>query len=280
MADYLARGDSPLTPAQWAELDRQVAAIAESALVGRRFIDVSGPWGPGMQGIPTDHYSGVGRGSIDMLGETGEAMIRSRERQHLALPILYKDFTVHWRDIETSDQFHTPFDFGPVLQAAADVAHTEDQLIFHGDEGCGYVGLLNVSGRLSLPLTDWGPLGAAFDQIVEATTLLTDRGYFGPYAVVVSPMRYAQLSRVHAQTGVLEIEQIQKLARAGVYRTAILNPNQAVVVSTGAGNLDLVMALDLITAYLGPEKMNHEFRVLEIIAPRIKRPESIFVLEG
>ena len=72
--------------------------------------------------------------------------------------------------------------------------------------------------------------------------------------------------------------KFQKLCQAGVYRTSVLDQDQAVVVSVGAGNMDLVMALDLVTAYLSPEKMNHYFRVLEIVALRIKRPESIVVL--
>ncbi len=42
-------------------------------------------------------------------------------------------------------------------------------------------------------------------------------------------------------------------------------------------NIDLVIAQDLITAYLGPEGMDHLFRVFESIILRVKRPESICV---
>jgi uncharacterized linocin/CFP29 family protein len=280
MADFLSRDDSPLNDEQWAAIDQHVSSVAEATLVGRRFIEISGPWGPGMQVIPSDIYAGMGQGAVDMLGEAESDLIRSAERQHLALPIIFKDFMLHWRDIETSEQFHTPLDTGLVLQAATHCANTEDNLIFHGNAALGYHGLLTAPGRLSLAMADWSPLGAAFDQVVQATTLLTEHGYFGPYALVTSPARYAQLNRVHSQTGVLEVEQIQKLCRAGVFRTALLAPNQAVVVSVGAGNMDLVMALDLVTAYLGPENMNHYFRVLESVALRIKRPESIVALEG
>ena len=280
MADYLMREQAPLTEEQWAELDRRVSAVGESTLVGRRFIEVSGPWGPGMQVVPSDTFAGINRGAIDLLGEVECDRIRSTARDHIPLPIIHKDFQLHWRDIETAQQFRVPLDYGPAVQAATYCAYTEDELIFHGSREYGYDGLLTVEGRQTAPLTDWSSPGAAFDQVVAATASLTDKGYYGPYALVVSPSRYAQLNRVHAQTGVLEIEQIQKLCQAGVYRTSVLQPNQAVVVSVGAENMDLVMALDLVTAYLGPEKMNHSFRVLEIVALRIKRPESIVALAG
>jgi uncharacterized linocin/CFP29 family protein len=44
-------------------------------------------------------------------------------------------------------------------------------------------------------------------------------------------------------------------------------------------NLDLVVAQDLVTAYLGPENMDHHFRVLESLVLRIKRPGAICALE-
>jgi len=38
------------------------------------------------------------------------------------------------------------------------------------------------------------------------------------------------------------------------------------------------VAQDLITAYLGPENMDHTFRLMEILALRIKRPGAICTL--
>jgi hypothetical protein len=41
-----------------------------------------------------------------------------------------------------------------------------------------------------------------------------------------------------------------------------------------------VVAQDLITAFLETSKMNHYFRVFEILALRIKRPAAICTIEG
>ncbi|HEY3297967.1 MAG TPA: family 1 encapsulin nanocompartment shell protein, partial [Armatimonadota bacterium] len=77
----------------------------------------------------------------------------------------------------------------------------------------------------------------------------------------------------------LEINQVRELVTAGVFQTPVIEDNAAVIVSTGPQNMDVAVAQDLVTAYLGPEHMNQPFRVLESLSLRIKRPESICTLE-
>ncbi|HEX6987555.1 MAG TPA: family 1 encapsulin nanocompartment shell protein, partial [Planctomycetaceae bacterium] len=156
----------------------------------------------------------------------------------------------------------------------------EDTLIVHGyaGEGLSLPGLLTVDGRISVPLTDWktGP-GAAFENVVQATERLVLSGFSGPYALLCSPSLYASLLRVYPQTQILEIEQIRRLVSAGVYQSSVLLGDSAVLVANGAENLDLVVGQDLTTGYLGPVDLNHDFRVLESVALRIKRPGAICV---
>jgi len=60
----------------------------------------------------------------------------------------------------------------------------------------------------------------------------------------------------------------------------VLGDDRGVVVALGPHNLDIAVVQDLVTAYLGPNGMDHEFRVMESIALRIKRPGAICTLEG
>lgn len=39
--------------------------------------------------------------------------------------------------------------------------------------------------------------------------------------------------------------------------------------------IDLAVAQDMITAYVGPEGMDHRFRVLESLVLRVKQPGAI-----
>ena len=77
----------------------------------------------------------------------------------------------------------------------------------------------------------------------------------------------------------LEIEQVQKLAASVRYRSGAIPDGKALVVATGASNMDLVVAQDLTVAYLAAENLNHLFRVLETVVLRIKRPQAIVTLE-
>src|SRR5207247_1786116 len=80
------------------------------------------------------------------------------------------------------------------------------------------------------------------------------------------------LNRVFDNTGVLEVEQIEKLARRGVFATGILPELTAVLVDSGGQNMDLAVGVDLTVAYVERSNLNHHFVVLKSLALRIRRP--------
>ena len=123
-------------------------------------------------------------------------------------------------------------------------------------------------------------MGRAFGDVVAGVQALTDQGFTGPYALVVSPRQYAQLNRVFDDTGVLELEQVEKLARRGVYPTAVLPEPGALLVDSGAQNMDLAIGLDLSTAYVESDNLNHRFRVLESLVLRIRRPGAVLTFQS
>ena len=47
MSDYLMRDAAPLSAEEWAKLDEVVVNTAKTLLVGRRFIELTGPLGAG-----------------------------------------------------------------------------------------------------------------------------------------------------------------------------------------------------------------------------------------
>jgi uncharacterized linocin/CFP29 family protein len=279
MTDYLLREQAPLTSEQWERIDAAVEDTGRRALVGRRIVPVSGPLGGGVQVVPEYVFRGTDRGGVDLLGESDTGVVRASERRFLPLPLLYKDFRLHWRDLQVQRELNLAIDTGPAEAAAAVVARTEDDLVFNGSPELGLEGLLTAAGRGVLAVSDWNAMGNAFRDVVAATQYLTDAGFYGPYAVVASPRMYAAMNRVYENTGVLEIEQVQKLAGGGVYRSASIPDGRALVSAVGASNMDLVVGQDLAVAYLASENLNHDFRVMESVVLRIKRPQAIVTLE-
>jgi uncharacterized linocin/CFP29 family protein len=278
MSEFLMRENAPLSQEQWDKLDKTVVEVAKANLVGRRFIEVFGPLGAGMQSVSIDVFETSG-GAIDLCGEEEDTMIKIKEKRLLPMPIVYKDFTIHWRDMESSKQLGLPFDTSVAAAASAFCAMAEDKLIFYGDKGLGHEGLLTVKGTKKLKRSDWMQEGKAFEDVVKATEALLSAGFYGPYALVVSPQLYATMNRVYKNTGILEIEQVKKLATGGVFQSPALKPEDALVVSVGPQNMDLAISQDLVTSYMGEDKMNYMFRVFEVIGLRIKQPGSICILE-
>mgnify|MGYP005833297917 CR=1 FL=1 len=286
MDDFLMRDDAPLTTEEWARLDDVVVAAAKKLLVGRRVIPVHGPVGPGLQTLVVDRYqvspACVHQGGAEGCCEGGECqgecdceVVDVSQRMIVQVPLIHKDFVLHWRDIATSRQFGLPLELGQAAAAAAMVARKEDEMIFAE---------LLAAAKTRVAAGDWDQPGSVFANLVAASSALVEAGAYGPYAAVVSPAVYAKMHRPMGGggrgmgIGMLEIVQARELASGGVFQTPALKDSQALLIAQGPQNVDLMLGQDLATAYLGPEAMAHRFRVLESLALRIKRPEAIAVI--
>lgn len=270
--------DSPLTNEEWNQLDATVIDMARRQLVGRRFIDIYGPLGEGIQTITNDVYDESRFGGLSLRGESLE-MTQPSRRVSMTIPILYKDFMLYRRDVAQARTLGMPLDMSAAANAAAGGALMEDDLIFNGAAEFDLPGLMNVKGRLTHLKSDWMESGNAFADIVEARNKLLKMGHSGPYALVVSPELYALLHRVHKGTNVLEIEHVRNLVTDGVFQSPTIKGRSGVLVATGRHNLDLAIAEDFDSAFLGDEQMNSLFRVYECVVLRIKRPSAICTLE-
>lgn len=280
MTEELLRRDSPLTEDEWNRLQDVVVQVAKRRLVGRRFIDIYGPLGPGVQTVKYETYKNATPGGVDYIGEASTGAISVEASKYAPLPMIYKDFQIHWRDLEASRKFGIPLDTSAAAGAASFCAGREDALIFHGDKNLGIEGLLNVKGSTGLAMSNWEEAGSGFRDVVEATRLLHESGHYGPYAMVLSPKRFAQLHRIYERTGVLEVRTIRDLVTDGIFQSDILRDDAGVIVATGYPNFDLALSLDLRVAYLGEENLNPQFRVVECALLRIKHPDAICVLRA
>jgi uncharacterized linocin/CFP29 family protein len=276
------RDNAPLNVEEWARLDEIVVDTARRSLVARHFIHLTGPLGIGTRCIPdmiTNSKHFFQSQNKDVVGHEVDGARIIAAQNILALPLISRDFHLSWDEIKTMREIGQLMDFAQVVEASAACASLEDKLIFLGIPQQGYEGLLNVQGRNIIPLRDWDKPHEPFNNIVAAIEKLMLAGFHKPFAVIVNPKLYIMTQRIAKGTSRLESELIQIIAEGGLFHCPIVPIEQAVVVSQGEHNFDLVVAQDLITAYLGSENMNHHFRVMESILLRIKNPGAICVLE-
>ncbi|RMH81100.1 MAG: bacteriocin [Acidobacteria bacterium] len=278
--DFLGRDQSPLSFEEWDYLENTIVDVAKKTLICRRFMPVVGPIGPGHQMVSYDVYLGVEPGVCEV--RPGEEMeicepVRTGRRKHVSIPTIYKPFTVSWRDLEYFRQFNLPMDTSQAAAAAFATAVAEDTLVIHGNRKLDMEGLLTVEGRQTMSMSDWDVMGNAFNDVSLGISKLSEKGFYGPYYLLLNPREYFKLNRVYHNTGLLEIEQIRKLV-SDVYHTPIVPEGKAILISSGPQNLDMVVALDISLAFTETSNMVHHFRVMEMVVPRIKRPGAIMVI--
>jgi uncharacterized linocin/CFP29 family protein len=266
MADYLSRGDSPFSTEKWADIDDAVVNAAKSTLIGRKFIPLYGPVGPGTFVVAKDKLV-EGEGNI--VGSSGKTFI--------PLNTLYRDFIYPWRDIEYFEENNLPLDLSRVSYAARLLSLEEDKLLFYGDSERGIEGILNAEGRQEYTTGDWEE-GSAYDDVTKILSLLRSKNMLDPYVLVVSPDIYAELNKVYKDTPYLDSERIEKLG-VKIYSSPALKENDGFMVSVSKDHMDLAIGQDIITTFLETTDMNHYFRIMEILGLRVKNAESIVTLK-
>lgn len=125
--DFLMRDGAILNPEQWTELDAVVVKTAKTVLTGRKFLDIYGPLGAGTEAIATDALP-TPTVSEDFYGE-GENAAGLGTRKVQQIPLLYSDFTLSWRELESASQAGRPISFSRAAASAALTATAEDKLI-------------------------------------------------------------------------------------------------------------------------------------------------------
>jgi len=268
MESILMRGSSPLTPEQWQLIDSTVSQVAQRILVGRRILDLYGPLGFGAYTVPLYTYPGG-----------GESPVRAKMMRHLPMATLMQEFIITVKDLELMNSGQ-PFDIAPIAAAATQAALAEDRLLLYGDPEEGTAGLLNAEGRTILPLGDWTEEGVALTDVGKSIAALIGENFYGSYAVILHPMRFAQVQRVVGKRGLMEIDMLEKQATGGIFVSPIMPLDKVLVVTTQPQYLDLAVGLDLAAGYIETVDLEHRFRLMETLALRVKQAGAICALEG
>jgi uncharacterized linocin/CFP29 family protein len=259
---YLAREDAPFGSEVWDKLDEVMKTAAKSQLVGRRLLDVEGPYGLGLKAVPLpdpemEDDSGITLGGV------------------LPLAWIEKVFTLGVRDLAAYERDKVVLSTSRVAEAAVEAARLEDELIFHGAGGMD--GLMTVEGANQVNLSGWEEVGTAADEIIGAITTLDEAGFHGPYALALAPGRYNALFRLYGQQNRSELEHIRMMVTDGIYKAPILNDG-GVLVATGRLSATIVLGQDMTVGFIGPVGPRIEMTISESLTLRIRRPNAICVL--
>jgi uncharacterized linocin/CFP29 family protein len=140
---------------------------------------------------------------------------------------------------------------------------------------------------IGVPGVIYGP--ATFEAVSSAYSQLQAAGQYGPYALVLETVPYADTFAPLPATLTLTADRIKPLVTAGYFGSGTLPPNPppapaapyyGVLVSLGGNTMDLVVGSAPITAFLQEDTTgNFRFRVLQRFALRVKDPTAIVILK-
>jgi uncharacterized linocin/CFP29 family protein len=265
---------NPLSENESNSLLKLVSVIGDST-VARRIIETTGPLGPGAQTVPAEILVGITDGTKGLLREAGTA-VKATARQSRVVPIIWKDFVIHWRDLEQSRQNRNlGFSLAKAAAAAACCARSEDQLVLYGDHSLGYSGLMTVDGSQGFRDLRWSQAGDAFSNISDMIRTLARRGHSGPFSAIVSPNIYSNMHRVLKGSPLLEVTHVRALLAGGLVASPLLRADSGLVLSNGKQNVELLLCAETSLAFLGAKKMNLPFRVFKSLYLNVRRADSI-----
>ncbi len=257
MTDYLMRDGAPFGAEMWDKIDKEVVEVIKHTLVGRRFISLVGPLGWGVDLAPK--FGPVGK----------EPFALQDKPEYLPLVELSQSFLLRARHLAMAEQ--TPFglDLGSIAQASIALAKAEDQLLLGG---------LLKAAKQTAPLGDWTALGGPFQAVSAAIGKLRASGFEAPYVLVMSPAQYAALAGIMSM-GRRELDMVEKLAGGGIFQWADMADGQVLIVAAAPWNVDMVVGQDVATGHTGNVGLDHEFKVFETLALRLKRPGALLLLK-
>jgi uncharacterized linocin/CFP29 family protein len=137
---------------------------------------------------------------------------------------------------------------------------------------------------IPVPLLDKtipGVYGAnTFQNVASAYAKLQKKGQYGPYALVLETIPYADTYAPVAAGLVITADRIKPLMTAGFYGSGTLLASRGVLVSLGGNTMDLVVGLDATVAFMQQDPNgNFRFRVVQRFALRLKDSSAVVRLE-
>ncbi len=233
--------------------------------------------------------------SAATISMTGETQVRDNVKAtevDVKLPVISKDFKLHWRDVIAARRRSEPLDMANIRNAARQVAEEEDKLLLSGEysgwPALGIEGLTSqpTNGNTEASAGAW-PANSVTDIKDAIEEEFTD-GYYGPYALILTPAQYVGLLVKYSgersylafiQTDILPVGS-KVLVSPNIFAEDDGVQDSAILCQPGADNFDMLVAQDTTSYMVQDEDMNTLGKVYEVVAPRIKRPASICEITG
>jgi len=273
-------------------LEKAITKTVRPMLIGRQLMPIITLAHAGFRKYTYYTENDMGQAIIDMQGEEQSQDLVDLDEEHVKIPIIHKEYTLHWRDVLMRREGGQDLNSQHAENAARQVAEEEDKLILTGE----------VAGTLAWPALDieglctaTGNLGAAggawptnvLANVATAKQALRAQGFYGPYRLITPSVIYGYLEAMIANTEKWYFQAVGELI--GGVENILVSDNliasdgnaldSALLVDVQPGNFHLVVGADVTNHLAQKPDMNYFGRIWEAVVPVIKRPTAIYEIQ-
>lgn len=281
-----------LTSEEIKYIEEAIVKTVRPILVGRQLMPIRTLGHAGYQKYYYYTETDMSQALIDMYGEEESQDEVKLTEEDVSIPIIHKEYTLHWRDVEARRQRGEDLNTQHAENAARQVAEEEDKLIITGEySGWPAMGLAGLVGSCpAANRTDgnaWTTPANILTDLATGKNGLRALGFYGPYKLIVTPSVYAYMEKIAAggagsdkwffqAVGEL-IGGVENILISGsLYATADAGVDEALLVDVTKGNFELIVGADLSHWLQQTKNMNYFGKVWEAVVPVIKRPNAIW----
>jgi len=273
-------------------LEKAITKTVRPILIGRQLMPIISLAHAGFRKYTYYTENDMGQAIIDMQGEEQSQDLVDLDEEHVKLPILHKEYTLHWRDVLMRRESGQDLNSQHAENAARQVAEEEDKLILTGE----------VAGTLAWPALDieglctatgnQGAAGGAWPtnvvaNVATAKQALRAQGFYGPYRLIVPSVIYGYMEGLIGTTDKWYFQAVGELI--GGVENILVSDNliasdgnardSALLIDVQPGNFNLVVGADITNHLAQKPDMNYFGRVWEAVVPVVKRPLAIYEIQ-
>lgn len=262
--NILKKSLAPITDKAWKEISEQADRILNIYLTARKFVDIDGPNGMEMGGVPT--------GRLLLPGEASNTGINYGIRDYLPLVEVRKPFDLDLWELDNVNRGARNVELGPLEEAAKEIAMFEENAIYQGFKEGMIKGMKDSS---VYPDTDFPKNPDDLLKTIAAHIInLRKNAVDGPYDLIVHDQKWQGL--INLAKGYPLVKQLKSLIKGKI----IINHGSeySFLVSERSGDLELTLGQDLSLGYDSHNTEKVKLYFTESFTFRVLAPESFVVL--
>jgi uncharacterized linocin/CFP29 family protein len=265
--NHLLRDIAPLDDATWDLIDDEATSRLKPALAARRLVDVVGPLGW--------EHSATNVGRATAVLDAPRDGVTARQRIVLPLAEVQAAARLDREELLAFSRGAVDVDLGPLDDAAAAFAATENAAVFAGWEAFGITGVAAASPHA--PLVHDGAAAQYEDVVALALATLKRAGVDGPYGLAAGPDTWVDVIE-SSDSGYPIQPRLEEILGGPVVWTPGIEG--AVVLSLRGGDFLLELGQDVSVGYRSHDAAGVDLYLEETFSFRVATPEAAIAIRS